>query len=180
MRRNQCPDLCQGGLYKAELGFGIAGEQCRCIELQISQAVLSISQQPPLVQASLLTFSVYCTLWFTPLLFYNFSAAAWNWTRHFLQGPFSSSSALSLLPWKHWDTPIDLALIIVSWLQAVLLETSQLCPESGQVPHKQHNGSFLMLEITVNPNNYSLGGLWKIAGDTVLEINVCCSLLLLM
>lgn len=78
-RRNQRADLCQEGLYKAELGSRVPGEQFRCITLQISQAVLSVSQQPPLKQASLLTFSIFYTLGFTPLLFNQISCCPpWN------------------------------------------------------------------------------------------------------
>lgn len=110
MRRNQRADLCQGDLYKAELGSGVPGEQFRCVKLQISQAVLSISQQPPLKQPSLLPFSIFCSLGFTPSLFFRFSCCSLELnTNQFLPEPLSSSSGF---PCSHERTGLHLSTLL--------------------------------------------------------------------
>lgn len=90
-------------------------------------------------------------------------------TNQLLPGPLSSSG-LSLLPWKQGYTyqPCFCNCVPLAWEE---LEPAVSWVWSG--PTQWH--SFLVLEITLKPNNFTLEGLWDTDRDTVLEGSTCCS-----
>lgn len=94
-------------------------------------------------------------------------------TSQLLPGPLSSSG-LSLLPWKQGYT------YELCFYNCVPLTCEELEPVVFWVwssPTQWH--SFLVLDIILNPNNFTLEGLWDADRNTLLEISACCSLLLI-